>query len=49
MNKKLNDFQNINSTLESLKNEVEYFINSNETSENQLQVESIKQLYSKVS
>lgn len=35
--------------LESLKNEVEFFTNSNETNENQLQIESMKQLYSKVS
>lgn len=42
-------FQKINSMLESLKNEVEFFTNSNEINENKLQVESIKQLYSKVS
>jgi len=41
--------QKMNSTLESLKSEVEFVTNSNETCENQLQLETIKQLYSKVS
>ncbi|XP_050057098.1 dystrophin, isoforms A/C/F/G/H isoform X3 [Aphis gossypii] len=37
-----------NSALESLKSEVEFVINSNENCENQLQLETIKQLYSKL-
>ncbi|XP_026807467.1 dystrophin-like [Rhopalosiphum maidis] len=38
----------MSSTLESLKSEVEFVINSNENCENQLQLETIKQLYSKL-
>jgi hypothetical protein len=39
----------MSSTLEILKNEVDFVISSNETYENQLQIETINQLYSKVS
>lgn len=39
----------MSSTLESLKSEVEFVTSSNETCENQLQLETIKQLYTKVS
>lgn len=39
----------MSSMLENLKSEVEFLISSNETCENQLQLETIKQLYSKVS
>lgn len=48
----LNSFdilQKISSTLESLKNEVEFVTSSKELSENQAQVETTKNLYSKVS
>ncbi|XP_022178731.1 dystrophin, isoforms A/C/F/G/H-like isoform X1 [Myzus persicae] len=38
----------MSSTLESLKSEVEFVTSSNETCENQLQLETIKQLYSKL-
>ncbi|XP_025206146.1 dystrophin, isoforms A/C/F/G/H-like [Melanaphis sacchari] len=38
----------MSSTLESLKSEVEFVLNSNENCENQLQLETIKQLYSKL-
>lgn len=44
-----NVLQTISSTLENLKTEVEFVTSSNENYENQLQVETIKQLYSKVS
>lgn len=39
----------MSSTLESLKNEVDFVKSSNETYDNQLQIETINQLYSKVS
>lgn len=48
----LNSFdilQKISSTLENLKNEVEFVTSSKELSENQAQVETTKNLYSKVS
>lgn len=47
--KLINVLQKMNSTLESLKNEVDFVINSNETYENQLQIETINKLYSEVS
>jgi len=43
----MNILQKINSTLDSLKIDVEFVIQSNETNENQLK--TIKQLFSKVS
>lgn len=38
----------MSSTLENLKNEVDFVMSSNENDENQLQIETINQLYSKV-
>jgi len=46
---KLKCLQKISFTLESLKTEVEFVLNSNESCENQVRLDTIKQLYSKVS